>query len=141
MRLVERPVDTPTVTRLKGERRGCRPYLYVLTEDDLAALRGAGLAMSAAVALACIKGAVRAARGHEWVTLTPRTLAAIGRDARWWHGQTRRLERAGFIECDRHRGRLPRYRLRTAGGGGRPISMRISDPDAIWQAAAPSPAP
>ena len=114
MRLVERPVDTPTVTRLKGERRGCRPYLYVLTEDDLAALRVAGLSLSAAVVLACIKGAVRAARRHEWVTLTARTMVAVGRDARWWHTQTRRLERAGFIECERHRGRLPRYRLRAS---------------------------
>jgi hypothetical protein len=114
MRLVERPVDTPTVTRLKGARRGGRPYLYVLTEDDLAALRSARLSLSAAVALACIKGAVRAAPGHEWVTLTQRTVAAIGRDARWWHGQTQRLERAGFIECERHRGRMPRYRLRAA---------------------------
>ncbi len=118
MRLVERAVDTQTVTRLKSERRGCRPYLYVLTEDDLAALRIAGLSLSAAVALACIKGAVRAARGHEWVTMTARTMAAVGRDARWWHTQTRRLERAGLIACERHKGRLPRYRLRVAGGDG-----------------------
>lgn len=114
MRLVERAVDTPTVTRLKGARRGCRPYLYVLTEDDLAALRDAGLSMSTAVALACIKGAVRAARGRDWVTLTSRTMAAVGRDARWWHTQTRRLEGAGLIECERNKGRLPRYRLRAA---------------------------
>ena len=126
MKLVERAVDTPMLTRLKGERRGRRQYLYVLTEDDLAALRASGLSLSAAVALACIKGAVRAARGHEWVTLTTRTLTAIGRDARWWHTQTRRLEGAGLIECERHKGRLPRYRLRNSEevGGAHPGADR-----------------
>ena len=32
-------------------------------------------------------------------------------DYRWWHAATVQLEAAGFILCERHRGRLPRYQL------------------------------
>jgi len=110
----ERQVDTPTVARLKLEAatRGRKPYVFVLTDHDLTALRAAGLPLSAIAAYACVKGAARAARYHEWVTLRQRTIDAVGRDWRWWHRQTEQLQDAGFIDVERHRGRLPRYRLR-----------------------------
>ena len=116
MQIPERPVDTPTMARLKLRAgvRGGRPYAFVLTDHDLLALRDAGLPLATAAAYACIKGAARAARDTEWVTLRPRTVAAVGRDWRWWHRQTEQLEAAGFLEVERHRGRLPRYRLRQA---------------------------
>jgi len=109
----ERPVDTPTVAglKLRASGKSGRPYAFLLTDHDLTALRTAGLSLATAAAYACIKGAARAARDSEWVTLRKRTIAAVGRDWRWWHDQTQRLERAGFIRCLRHRGRPPRYRL------------------------------
>lgn len=113
MLISERVVDTPTVARLKlrASSKSGRPYAFLLTDHDLTALREAGLTLATAAAYACIRGAARAARGVEWVTLRPRTINAVGRDWRWWHDQTQRLEQAGFIEVQRHRGRLPRYRL------------------------------
>lgn len=113
MQTAERLVDTPTVAwlKLRASGKSDRPYVFLLTDHDLIALRTAGLSLATATAYACIKGAVRAARDAEWVTLRPRTISAIGRDWRWWHHQTQRLEQCGFIECERHRGRLPRYRL------------------------------
>jgi len=113
--IAERPIDTPTLSRLKQKvtERGRHPYAFVLTDRDLTVLRNAGMPLSAIAAYACIRGAVRAGWRHEWVTLQPRTIAAVGRDRRWWYGQTLRLEQAGFVEVERCRGRLPRYRLRT----------------------------
>jgi hypothetical protein len=111
--IADRPVDTPTVARLKllANGKSGRPYAFFLTDHDLTALRTAGLSLATAAAYACIRGAARAARDAEWVTLRPRTINAVGRDWRWWHDQTQRLQVAGFIEVQRHRGRLPRYRL------------------------------
>jgi len=117
VQIAERPIDTPTLVMLKRKltERGKHPYAFVLTDHDLMALRTAGMTLATIAAFACIRGAVRAGWRHEWVTLRPRTIAAVGRDRRWWYEQTRHLERAGFIECQRHPGRLPRYRLREAG--------------------------
>lgn len=114
MEIAERPTDTPTLVMLKRKvtERGRHPYAFVLTDHDLTALRTAGMPLSAIAAYACILGAVRAGWRHEWVTLRPRTIAAVGRDRRWWYEQTQQLERAGFIVVERQRGRLPRYRLR-----------------------------
>ena len=114
MKIPERPVDSPTMARLKlrASVKGDRPYAYFLFDHDLVALQRAGLPLTTAVAYACIKGAARAARSTEWVTLRPRTVAAVGRDSRWWHRRTAQLEAAGMLEVERHRGRLPRYRLR-----------------------------
>ena len=122
MEIPERLVDTPTVARLKlrAVTKGRRPYFFVIGEHDLLALRGAGLSLSTAVAFACIKGAAGAARRRDWVTLRPRTLEAVGKDFRWWYSHTSQLEQAGFIECQRHRGRLPRYRLRASKKPRRP---------------------
>ena len=115
---LSQPLDTPTLQRLKQERQAerLRRYVYLLTDEDLRRLSAAGVPMQAVTAYACINGAVKAARGHEWVVVPQRTREAVGKDWRWWHEQTQRLERAGFIECQRCRGRLPRYRLRTVVG-------------------------
>jgi len=113
----EREVVTPTAAALRlAASRGSkprRPYLFVISEHDLDKLRQAGVPVSACFAYAVIRGAVRAA-GDEagWVTLSPRAMDALRHSFRWWWRQTEALERAGFIECQRHRGRLPRYRLR-----------------------------
>jgi hypothetical protein len=116
MEIAEKQIDTPTLAMLKRKvtELGKHPYAFVLTDRDLTALRLAGMSLSAIAAYACIRGAVRAGWRHEWVTLPPRTIAAVGRDRRWWYEQTQRLERAGFIACERQPGRLPRYRLRQA---------------------------
>jgi len=118
VKIDERQVDTPTVERLKlgTSQKDGRPYVFVLTDHGLVALRTAGMPLTTVAAYACIKGAVRAAHKHEWVTLTRRTLEAVGRDARWWHEHTQRLERAGFIDCRRHKGRMPCYGLRPDSG-------------------------
>jgi len=115
---LSQPLDTPTLQRLRQQRQAerLRPYVYLLTDEDLRLLSAAGVPMQAVTAYACIKGAVKAARGHEWVVVPQRTRDAVGKDWRWWHEQTQRLERAGFIDCQRCRGRLPRYRLRTVVG-------------------------
>jgi hypothetical protein len=134
LRIHERPIDTLTVKHLKSaiHRSRDRPYVFVLTDQDLVDFREAGLRLPAALAYACIKGAVRAAGGVEWVALRQRTTEAVGRNAKWWHEQTQRLERAGFIECQRKRGRTPRYRLapvrsRTATESGETLSGSRGD--------------
>jgi len=115
----DRPVDTPTVARLRGPsaeaarsgsaQRGV--YLFLLTETDGHRLRQAGISSSGVLAFAVIKAAVLAAKTDDWVTIRRRAEEAIGRDYRWWYEATRKLEEAGFIECQRQRGRKPRYRL------------------------------
>lgn len=111
----EREVMTPTVAALRHaaasrNSKGRRPYLFVISEDDLHRLREAGVPVVACVVYAAIKGAVRAS-GEEWVTLSSRTQDALRHSFRWWWRQTEALRRAGFIDVQRHCGRLPRFRL------------------------------
>ena len=111
----EREIVTPTVASLRqaAASRGAtrRPYLFVLSEPDLHQLRQADVPVAACVVYAAIQAAVRAAGDVEWVTLSPRAMDALRHSFRWWWRQTEALERAGFIEVERHKGRLPRYRL------------------------------
>ena len=115
----DRPFDTATVSRRKSvvkkyskDYNGTwRPYLFALTEPDLHRLNAARVSTSAVLAFAVIRSAERAAVGSEWVTIRKRARDAVGRDYRWWHSATRQLEAAKLIECQRQRGRLPRYRI------------------------------
>jgi len=119
MATIDRVVDTPTVARLRAERSLRRPrgYGIWLTDQDLEALNDVELAPSTVLAFACIKSAAIAAGGDDWVALRSRVMKAMGRDYRWWFAQTQLLVRAGFLDVDRHRGRLPRYRLRKISSG------------------------
>ena len=107
---------TPTIQRLKSERRQpsrkrpARPYGFFLTETELRRLAEAKVGTGPIVVYALIRSAARAAR-CEWVSLSLRVRKCFPRNYRWWHAATRKLEVAGFIECERHKGRLPRYRL------------------------------
>ena len=117
MGIREVAATTPTIQRLKRERRQpsgkrpVRPYGFFVTETELRRLAEAKVGMGPIVAYGLIRSAARAARGEEWVSLSLRARKCFPRDYRWWHAATRKLELAGFIECERHRGRLPRYRL------------------------------
>jgi hypothetical protein len=113
--MLERPVDTPTLKKLKAlrQRRLAQPYVYRLTDEQVLHARRQGLPDSALLALAAISAAAYGARGDDWVTLPARTVDAIGRGYRWWHRATDALQTAGLLECRRHVGRLPRYRLAT----------------------------
>ena len=116
--IAEREIVTPTVAalRLSASVRGPknrRPYLFVIDEFDLHKLRRAGIPVTGCVVYAVIQSAVKAA-GQDWITLSPRAMDALRHSFRWWWRQTELLEKAGFIEVKRHRGRLPRYRLRNA---------------------------
>lgn len=116
--IAEREVITPTKAALRlaalgRSNKSRRPYLFVISEDDLHRLRDAGVPVVACVVYAAICGAVRAAGTDDWVTLSPRTMDALRHSFRWWWRQTDALERAGVIEVKRHQGRLPRYRLVT----------------------------
>ncbi len=104
-------VDTPTTARLKAER-AARPkkfYSFHLTADD--ASRVAGLGDAAMLAYALICAAAWGPRRHRWVTVPPRSMEAVNRGYRWWHGATKRLVEGGLIEVQRLRGQKPRYRL------------------------------
>jgi len=114
MDIREQRVDTPTVIDLRQALKSCRPhqpYFFVLTDTDLVRLREKGVPLQAYVAFALIKAAARAAGGAEWVTIRQRARLSLGRDRRYWYEATRRLEVAELIQAQRHRGRLPRYRL------------------------------
>lgn len=103
--------DTPMVQALKAKRTSKRGYVFRLTDEQVAAVRRARLPDSALLALSAIAGAAFGSRSEDWVTLPPRTMDAFGRGYRWWHTATSKLEVAGLIECRRHVGRAPRYRL------------------------------
>jgi hypothetical protein len=108
------PIDTPTIASLKAQGRALKVpqgYGFYLTDAELSRLAKANLPMSAVVAFALIRSASRAAPKEKWVTLRARAREALGRDWRWWHDQTSKLEAAGFISCERHRGRLPRFHV------------------------------
>jgi len=118
--MLDRPVDTPTLKHLKAlrQRRMTQTYVYRLTDEQVRRARGDDLPDSALLALAAITAAAYGARRRDWVTLPARTVDAIGRGYRWWHRATSALQAAGLIECERHVGRLPRYRLPAKHGSG-----------------------
>lgn len=109
----ERPVDTPTIKVLRASKkeRAVRAYVFRLTDEQFAVARVQGLPDSSLIALAAITAAAYGERSGQWVTLPVRTVDCMRRGFRWWHRATAKLEQAGLIECERHAGRLPRYRL------------------------------
>lgn len=116
-------IETTTTSELKASRRArrSRTYMFMLTEDQMLAAAGKKLPAAAFLALAAISGAAFGCRKAQWVTLSARTQACLPHDYRWWHRATTALCRAGLVECQRHPGRLPRYRLLCdAHGAGRP---------------------
>lgn len=110
-------VDTKTIQKIKAQRGARMDKLYVfrLEASQVQRARDLDLPDSALIALAAIDAAAYGARRSEWVTLPARTIDAFGRGFRWWHRATSKLEQAGLIECQRHAGRLPRYRLKKRG--------------------------
>lgn len=111
-------VQIPTVQALRARRQVRAAYVFRLVEGQVSAARDAGLPDSALLALAAISGAAYGARGEKWVSLSPRVIEAFGKGYRWWHRATAMLEQAGFLRCERHAGRLPRYRLVRAAAVG-----------------------
>ena len=113
------PIDTETLRQLKAQRpvRKDKQYVFRLEASQVQKARELDLPDSALIALAAIEAAAFGARRNDWVTLPPRTIDAFGRGFRWWHRATSKLEEAGLIECQRHAGRLPRYRLKKTGPG------------------------
>jgi hypothetical protein len=110
-------VDTETIKQLKAERVVRKDKLYVFRLDSVQVqqARQLNLPDSALIALAAIDAAAYGGRRNEWITLPMRTVDAFGRGFRWWHRATSKLEQAGLIECQRHSGKLPRYRLKKRG--------------------------
>lgn len=111
--LHEIAVDIPTVQALTESRRLKSAYVFRLTEHQVRVTREFRLPDSALLALAAISGAAYGDRSQTWVTLPQRTTDSFGKGYRWWHRATTTLEQAGLISCERHAGRLPRYRLLT----------------------------
>ena len=108
MRIEEVLVETPTTSRLKAKPKA--EYGFSLREGEIRRFRDKGLPPSALLAFAAIKGAIKAS-GEEWAALSHRTLDIFDFPTVWWRLNVRRLEDAGFIECDRQPGKLRRYRL------------------------------
>jgi len=110
---LETRVDTPTTAALRGKAEGrkAKGYMFTLTEDQMHAAKAKRVPGSALLALAAINGAAYGARQTEWVMLSRRTLDCFPHDYRWRHRATAVLEVAGLVECQRHPGRMPRYRL------------------------------
>ena len=111
------PIDTETLRQLKAKRpvRKDKQYVFRLEASQVQRARELDLPDSALIALAAIDAAAFGMRRNDWVTLPPCTVDAFGRGFRWWHSATSKLEEAGLIECQRHAGRLPRYRLKKVG--------------------------
>ena len=113
--LKERMVETATTLARKAQQKALYPpdayYAFRLNEEQVVTLRSHKLPDSAALALAAIAAAAYGTRKAEWVILPPRTVDAYQRGYRWWLRATQALEEAGLIECQRHTGRMPRYRL------------------------------
>lgn len=111
------PIDTETLRQLKAQRtvRKDKQYVFRMEASQVQKARELDLPDSALIALAAIDAAAYGARHSDWVTLPARTIDAFGRGFRWWHRATSKLEQAGLIECQRHAGRLPRYRLKKRG--------------------------
>lgn len=110
MTIREVAVETPTLIRLRQRVTRQPEYLFAVGERELRRLRAAGLCPASILAYAAIRGAYRAA-GNTWAAISTRTYSALGFPPDWWRVNTRRLERAGFVECDRQPGRLRRYRV------------------------------
>ncbi len=111
------PIETETLKQLKSMRGTRKDKLYVFRLDALQVQRARKLDLpdSALLALAAIEAAAYGSRRLAWVTVPHDTVDAFGRGFRWWHRATSKLEQAGLIECQRHSGRLPRYRLKKRG--------------------------
>lgn len=111
------PIETATIKQLKSLRGPRKDKLYVFRLDaqQVQRARQLNLPDSALLALAAIEAAAYGSRRQAWVTLPHDTVDAFGRGFRWWHRATSKLEQAGLIECQRHVGRLPRYRLKKRG--------------------------
>ena len=115
-KIVDRAIHTPTTRRLMAERVPPSRYMFHLNGADLLRLRASGVGDSASLAYALIRAAAYGERGSEWVILTGRVLEIAGRSYRWWYRATEQLAAGGLIDCMRHRGRAPRYRLRPPDG-------------------------
>ena len=113
----EMAIQTETLKRLRAQRSMRRDKLYVFRLDAQQVQRARELDLpdSALIALAAIDAAAYGHRRNDWVTLPSQTVDAFARGFRWWHRATTKLEQAGLIECQRHSGRLPRYRLKKRG--------------------------
>lgn len=111
------PIQTETLRQIKAQRLGRQEKVYVYRLDAVMVqqARDLNLPDSALIALAAIEAAAYGARRQDWITLPTRTVDAFARGFRWWHRATSKLEEAGLIECQRHSGRLPRYRLKKRG--------------------------
>lgn len=108
----ERPVDLPTTVelrRMKQEREQAKDYAFHLTARTLHQVNH--LSDAAILAYALIRAAAWGDRADDWVTISARALSSLDRGYRWWHAATTQLADAGVIEVERHRGRMPRYRL------------------------------
>ena len=108
MSIEEVLVDTPTTRRLKEKPK--RDYYFALQAEEVEALRQAGLPPASVLCFAAIRTAIRVT-GDEWAVVPRRTFDLFDLPTDWWRLNVRRLEAAGFIECDRSPGKLRRYRL------------------------------
>ena len=113
----EMAIQTETLKRIKAQRmvRREKQYVFRLDAQQVQRARELDLPDSALIALAAIDAAAYGSRRSDWVTLPTKTIDAFARGFRWWHRATTKLEQAGLIECQRHSGRLPRYRLKKRG--------------------------
>ena len=105
------PVETPTIRAIKAERGSASRYAFHLSGADLLRLGESGATDSAVLAYALIRAAAYGDRSEDWIRISGRVFDMAGRGYRWWYRATRQLEALGLIDCRRHRGRLPRYRL------------------------------
>jgi len=124
----EMAVDTTTLQQLKAQRgvRHDKLYVFRLDSAQVQLARERDLPDSALIALAAIEAAAYGGRRNDWITLPTCTLDAFARGFRWWHRATSKLEKVGLIECQRHVGRLPRYRLKKTGLRARPKASRAT---------------
>ena len=104
--------ETTATLEIKARQRARPSYVFRLDETQASMARQKGLPDSALIALAAITAAAFGDRSASWVTLSDRTMTCFDRGFRWWHRATSQLVAADLIECQRHPGRLPRYRLK-----------------------------
>jgi hypothetical protein len=106
----EAPAVTPTLAYLQSKRATRSLYWFYLDDQDVRA--SAPLGDAAVLAFAVIRAAAWGPRAGQWVTVSRRAAEALDRGYRWWHAATSRLAKAGLIDVERTRGRMPRYKLR-----------------------------
>lgn len=113
----EMAIQTETLKKIRAQRlaRREKQYVFRLDAQQVQRARELDLPDSALIALAAIDAAAYGSRRNDWVTLPTKTIDAFARGFRWWHRATTKLEQTGLIECQRHSGRLPRYRLKKRG--------------------------